>query len=368
VNLTASATEEYARRSEANLVDAPGFVNTEGVDTAGTDATGTFALTDLYTEFQAGLSYVLFATKPGYSTDVADVFIESDGDEQLLTDGRDVEALTLSPEGADTALAPTASFTRSRTTVPTGENVTFDATASLDRDGSILAYQWRFDDGTTASGPVVTHSFGDDSDVGWYDVTLLVVDDTGRSATVSKPVLVENRSPLASIQVTTADPLAGLPVTLDGGASSDPDGSIVAYEWQLGTGPNATNATGQNTSVTFETNGTRTVQLTVRDDDGDLATATETVNVSSRTTLFPNGIPGGSTGQPPIDVDGDGQLEDMTGDGRFTFVDVVEFVFALGPIDRANLTAAQVAALDHDDSGGVSFVDVIDLVFELQGA
>jgi hypothetical protein len=33
--------------------------------------------------------------------------------------------------------------------------------------------------------------------------------------------------------------------------------------------------------------------------------------------------------------------------------------------DGASLTAAELAALEQDDSGSVTFVDVIDLVFQL---
>ncbi|MBW0253626.1 PKD domain-containing protein [Cellulomonas sp. PS-H5] len=52
---------------------------------------------------------------------------------------------------------------------------TFDASGSTDPDGRIVDYRWEFGDGTTASGPVVTHTFAP----GTYDVTLVVTDDAG---------------------------------------------------------------------------------------------------------------------------------------------------------------------------------------------
>jgi hypothetical protein len=82
-------------------------------------------------------------------------------------------------------------------------------------------------------------------------------------------------------------------------------------------------------------------------------------------TLFPNGIPGSSTGQAPTNADEDVQYEDMTGDGRFDFADVIEFVFALDNIQSASLTPTQIESLDHSGDGRVTFVDVIDLVFQL---
>jgi hypothetical protein len=39
--------------------------------------------------------------------------------------------------------------------------VTFDATSSLDPDGSIINYLWDFGDGSTGSGPIITHTYGD---------------------------------------------------------------------------------------------------------------------------------------------------------------------------------------------------------------
>jgi hypothetical protein len=78
---------------------------------------------------------------------------------------------------------------------------------------------------------------------------------------------------------------------------------------------------------------------------------------------FPYGIPGGSTDRPPTDVDDDGLVEDLDGDGRFTFVDIVEFAFA--DFATINRDDAMRSRLDFSGDDRVSFVDVVDLVFEL---
>lgn len=85
---------------------------------------------------------------------------------------------------------------------------------------------------------------------------------------------------------------------------------------------------------------------------------------ASTVAPFPTAIPGSSTGQPPTDEDR--RLEDLTGDGTFSFTDVIEFVFALDALRTASLTDRQVTALDQDGNGRLGFRDVIDLVFELQ--
>jgi hypothetical protein len=90
-----------------------------------------------------------------------------------------------------------------------------------------------------------------------------------------------------------------------------------------------------------------------------------TITMASR-SLFPTGTPGGSSDRAPTDVDGDGTLEDLNGDGTFDFTDVIEFVFALDAIQQTDLTAGQRAALDQTGDGQVKFDDVVDLVFDLQ--
>jgi PKD repeat protein len=52
-------------------------------------------------------------------------------------------------------IPPTSSFTYSTD----GHNVTFDASGSVDSDGSITEYKWDFGDGNTGSGKIVEHTY-----------------------------------------------------------------------------------------------------------------------------------------------------------------------------------------------------------------
>lgn len=55
-------------------------------------------------------------------------------------------------------------------------SVTFDGTASTDPDGTVVNWEWSFGDGTTNTGPVVTHVY---SAPGTYFATLSVTDNQG---------------------------------------------------------------------------------------------------------------------------------------------------------------------------------------------
>lgn len=70
----------------------------------------------------------------------------------------------------------------------------------------------------------------------------------------------------------------GTVVTFNGSASSDSDGSIVSYEWDLG---DDSTSSGEAPEHLYSTNGTYTVNLTVTDDGG--ATDTDEATVTIRT-------------------------------------------------------------------------------------
>jgi PKD repeat protein len=84
--------------------------------------------------------------------------------------------------------APTAAFTSSCSDL----SCSFDASWSIDSDGTIASYSWAFGDGTSTSGETADHSY---AQAGSYMVTLTVTDDDGSSATDSQLVTVEADAP-----------------------------------------------------------------------------------------------------------------------------------------------------------------------------
>ena len=170
---------------------------------------------------------------------------------------------------------PAASFTATPTSGSAPLSVAFNGSASSDPDGTIVAYDWDFGDGGSATGPNAVHTF---AAAGAYIVTLTVEDDDGLTASESLAILVTepgNELPVASFE---ADPPGSflVPVTIDfdASASHDPDGTIVAYAWNFGDGDTAT---GETVSHEYTSYGTYTVILTVYDDDGAPASSVEDI-------------------------------------------------------------------------------------------
>jgi parallel beta-helix repeat protein len=75
------------------------------------------------------------------------------------------------------------------------KTVTFDATSSLDRDGSITSYKWNFGDGniTTTTDPIITHIY---TATGTYQVNLTITDNDGLTHSTTKPITaIEDSTP-----------------------------------------------------------------------------------------------------------------------------------------------------------------------------
>ncbi len=82
-------------------------------------------------------------------------------------------------------LPPVADFSSSQ--VPDTLTVDFDAGASYDPDGTVVAYNWDFGDGMTGSGVLASHTY---AGPGTYSVTLTVTGDFGATGQVTRSVIV----------------------------------------------------------------------------------------------------------------------------------------------------------------------------------
>jgi len=171
-------------------------------------------------------------------------------------------------------VTPTAAFTSSAS----GVALSVDGSSSTDSDGTIASYAWNFGDGGTGSGATATHTYGAS---GTYSVMLTVTDNRGGTGVTTQPVTVTapNVAPTASFTASAS----GLTASLDGSASSDPDGTIASYGWDFG---DATTDTGGTASHSYAAAGTYQVTLTVTDNQGAPGTVSKNVTVVAGATVY----------------------------------------------------------------------------------
>jgi len=89
-----------------------------------------------------------------------------------------------------------------------------------------------------------------------------------------------NQPPTASFTYQPTSPTAGQSVSFNGSGSTDSDGAIVGYQWDLNN-DGLTDASGVAVSHAFSATGTYSVRLTVTDDDGATGSTVRQVSVGA---------------------------------------------------------------------------------------
>jgi PKD repeat protein len=175
---------------------------------------------------------------------------------------------------------PLASFTLSPSVPVAGEATTLDASGSVDPDGRIAAYEWDLDGvpgfERTTTAPEIQHTFATSDPV---TVRLRVTDDSGDAtlgtATSTPLTITPNRRPVAALFAAPATVIAGESVALNAAGSTDPDGTLARYEWDLdGDGTyELDTSTTTAASRTYATAGRVTARVRVTDNRGTTSTA-----------------------------------------------------------------------------------------------
>ncbi|MCC7479582.1 PKD domain-containing protein [bacterium] len=226
------------------------------------------------------------------ATAPADFTFELNSATDLSPEGR-VFVAVISPVGSELLVGllnfrtlalqnPAADIQADLTSGEAPLTVNFDASASADSDGEIVLYEWDVaGDGnfeaSTGLSPAHQISY---SNGGIFNATVRVTDNDGLSSTAAIEITVTeggNIPPQAVLESDVLDGEAepGFSVNFSADQSSDSDGSITLYEWDLDsdttTGTNGfelSSATPDPQQVTYNSPGEFLVRLRVTDDGG----------------------------------------------------------------------------------------------------
>jgi len=152
------------------------------------------------------------------------------------------------------------------------DEISFNATGSTPSD-EIIAYEWDFDDGSTASGDLVFHSY-DES--GEYEIELTVETDGETDSTTAEITVGLDSDLTADISISPEDPLLHEEIEFSA-EDSTPSDEIVAYEWEFDDG---SNDSGEVVSHSYDESGEYEVELTI-ETETEIETDTATVDVSA---------------------------------------------------------------------------------------
>ena len=209
------------------------------------------------------------------------------------------------------------------TEVDKDQVVNFDGSQSTDGTYHIVKYEWDWEsDGTyDAVGMTATHSY---SAYGTYTVTLRVTDNRDVITGGAKPPMTATDTCTVYVHPPPHPPIAdadgpyigwvGVPVTLDGSGSWDPNEPwgdyIVEWAWDLDNDGLFDNAFGETVTYTWGAPGTYPIALKVKDLDGlESAPSRTIVEIGNHDPVAdPNG-PYETPPCTPVTLDGSGSYD-----------------------------------------------------------
>ena len=207
--------------------------------------------------------------------------------------------------------APSASFVVLPGVARVGQLVGFDATGTSDPNYAIAKYEWDLDgngsyETDTGTTPTTSLTY---AAAGLRSVKLRVTNGPGLTSETTRRLAVTNE-PVASFTASPNPVQTGETVSLDGSSSSDPDGRIAKYEWDLDGDGSYETDTGSTptTSRTYSSPAALTVRLRVTDDLGISSDATQALQVTAAPAATPAPTP-----TPPVASDATAPAAKLSG-------------------------------------------------------
>jgi hypothetical protein len=306
LNDTPVANDDLQDTSENTTIQIDVFANDSDIDG---DILSLVSLSDPLNGIvllASGTGPVEYTPETGYNGIDSFTYEISDGN-----GGTDNATVTINVASIN---EPPSASAGSNQTVNEGTPVSLDGTGSSDPDGDELTYSWNKTAGPDvilANASTTTPSFTapDVDTIGATFTFELTVDDgNGGNDTDTVDIFVQNVNQAPTADAGSNQTISeGALVTLDGSASSDPDGTISSYSWNQISGPdapldNATSATPSFTAPDVGSSGdVLTYELTVTDNDG--ANSTDSVSITVSDVAPPPNLPPISDAGPDQTVD-----------------------------------------------------------------
>jgi hypothetical protein len=190
---------------------------------------------------------------------------------------------------------PVAAFTITPNPVGEGEPVSFDASGSSDPDHDRLYFIWRSPDDpnfrSEGNSPRLAFRAGS---AGMFDVQLRAMDEYGKDSSSTHTLTIEGgpAAPHAELDIDPNPARSGQTVNFSAARSTDSNGDIDHYEWDVDRQPGyELTTTGPSTSKQYGEPGQFNVGVRVVDATGRVSGLTRQMVVNSSTA--PGGTRGG---------------------------------------------------------------------------
>lgn len=211
-------------------------------------------------------------------------------------------------------------------------DVTFTGSC-FDPAGLSCTFDWDFGNGVTRTNDF-QHTYRYNT-AGLYRATLTA---TNTSGTVAQKTVLINVKPSSPTATASVDPVSGsapLSVALNG-SGSDPDGSIVRYQWDYDSDGlyDYSSTSSGNAFYIFTTPGRHPVTLKVTDDDGLTATAGKLIYVSRPPVIDMTITPDYGNAPLQVSFDASATSDNDSGDS------IASYLWDFG--DGVSATGAQV--------------------------
>jgi hypothetical protein len=268
-------------------VHAGSLVTLDGSGSSDPDLNYPLSYAWILTQAPAGSTAALTGAdtaSPSFTADVMGDYLV----ELVVTDAAGWSSLPDTVNISTSNTAPLADAGPDQSVILIGSTVQLDGSTSYDPDGDAIAFLWSFTSRPGGSAAVVsdpavaTPTFVADVN-GRYDLSLTVTDLFGANTADAVTVSFNNVRPVANAGFNQTV-VAPSTVSLDGTASSDANGDLLSYQWNIVSSPAGSGAllNGDTTampSFVADLAGQYVVSLTVS--DGLLASDPSNVTITA---------------------------------------------------------------------------------------